>query len=172
MWYNFDMGNNLSLLTEDIKKAVINGVITKRKNADIIKELGISEATYYYWIRENLRGIRDQINEAKKSLVLSECEEISQEIRDLSVIDDNGRANPRLLAIKQKEIEFLRETLGKDMGYSKRLETIGLNINKNEPLDPDQKAKLDKLVKAVDLDSVKHVEVIEVDQNNGYAEPL
>jgi hypothetical protein len=58
------------------------------------------------------------------------------------------------------------------MGYSKRLETIGLNINKNEPLDPDQKAKLDKLVKAVDLDSVKHVEVIEVDQNNGYAEPL
>ena len=79
----------------------------------------------------------------KKEEFLRNAESISRKVFNRD--DDTAKT----LAIQQKEAEFLRETLGKDLGYSKRIETIGLNINKNEPLDPDQRARLDNLLKNV-----------------------
>jgi hypothetical protein len=95
--------------------------------------------TYYYL---NKYGLRDYINDIKKERYLKAVERVSNEI--LSMDTEN---NAKMLAIKQKESEFIRETLLKDFGYSKRVETIGLNINKTETLDEYQKAKLDKLLK-------------------------
>lgn len=111
-----------------------------------------------YW--RNTHNIRDFFNDLKKELFIREAEKVSKEIMALQ-----SDGNAKMIGIKQKEAEFLRETLGKDMGYSKRIETIGLNINKNEPLDEDQKAKLDKLVKTSGIDSIREAEVVEVDNN-------
>lgn len=105
--------------------------------------MGVSTGTWdsnYYF---NTNGFRDFINGVKKEYFLNSAEKVSSEIMGMEV------KSAKVLSIKQKESEFLRETLGKDMGYSKRIETIGLNINKNEPLDDEQRKKLDNLFKNV-----------------------
>jgi hypothetical protein len=89
----------------------------------------------------NKYGVRDFMKELKKERFLLKTEKLSDEILDLKAYD-----NAKMLAIKQKEAEFVRETLLKDEGYTKRVETIGLNINKTEALDDEQKKKLDMLI--------------------------
>lgn len=159
------MANTLSLLTEDTKNYICTGVLEGKTYRDILKELGLSESTFYNWLWNDYRGIRTRLNEVKREIILRDVENISKEIREMETLNGKGEQNPKLLAIKQKEAEFLRETLLKDHGYSKRIETIGLNINKNEPLDEEQKKKLDKLVKASGIDSIREAEVVEVDNN-------
>ena len=131
---------------------------------DICSTLGISTGTWdgYYYLNKN--GFRDFIQEVKKEEFLRNAESISRKVftRD----DDSAKT----LAIQQKEAEFLRETLGKDLGYSKRIETIGLNINKNEPLDPDQRARLDNLLKNVSGQVNVSVEYVENKGVNGNSE--
>jgi hypothetical protein len=73
--------------------------------------------------------------------------------------------NAKILSIQQKEAEFLRETIGKDQGYTKRSELVGFNVNKNEPLDDEQKRKLDKLVNSTSNKEIKEVEFVVVDDN-------
>jgi hypothetical protein len=117
---------------------------------------GTIDSAFY----RNTHGIRDFFMELKRELFLRKAEKVSNEI-----MAQQSDGNAKILSIKQKEAEFLRETLGKDQGYSKRIETIGLNINKNEPLDEDQKKKLDKLVVASGNESIKEVEIVSVDDN-------
>jgi hypothetical protein len=94
--------------------------------------------------------------------MLQEAERVSAEI--LSIKD--AKNNAKLLSIMQKESEFLRETQGKDLGYSKRIETIGFNVNKNEPLDEEQKARLDKLIKVSGNKVVKNAEYQTIDNSD------
>jgi hypothetical protein len=105
--------------------------------------LNIPMGTWDSYFYDNKYGFRDFMNAIKKESFLMKAEKVSNSI--LSMSTDQQRAS--ILAVIQKEAEFVRETLLKDEGYSKRIETIGLNINKNEPLDDDQKAKLDKLLR-------------------------
>lgn len=103
--------------------------------------LGIPKGTIdnaYYLNRHNFRDFMTQL---KKERFLRDIEKESQ-----IIIDMDTDENPRLLATKQKEMEFIRETLLKDYGYTKRSEVVGFNINKNEPLDEDQKEKLNKIL--------------------------
>ena len=108
---------------------------------EIIEDLGIPEGTWdsSYW--RNTHGLRDFVAEIKKERSLKLVENVSNNILTMDTTE-----NPRMLAIKQKEAEFIRETLLKDHGYTKRSEVIGLNINKTEPLDEEQKKKLDTIL--------------------------
>jgi hypothetical protein len=92
----------------------------------------------------NTHGFRDWLFEVKKERFLLKIEALSDDILDMDTEND-----AKLLAIKQKEAEFVRETLLNDRGYTKRVETIGLNINKNEPLDQEQRERLDKMLSNV-----------------------
>jgi hypothetical protein len=134
------MSNEISLLDDITKNKVRTMWLENMSITDICKRLEISTGTWdsYYWLNKN--GFRDFVNSIKKEAFINNAEKISREITSI-----DAKNNAKLLSIKQKEAEFLRETLGKDLGYSKRVETIGLNINKNEPLDEDQRKKLDKL---------------------------
>ena len=137
--------------------------IRERGDKEICEILGISIGTWdsAYW--RNTQGLRDFVNEIKKERVLRTVEQFSKDLMSM-----NSEENAKLKAIQQKEAEFLRETLLKELGYTKRIETIGLNINKNEPLDDEQKAKLDKIVKKTHNITIKKGEVVE----NGSTEPL
>ena len=81
--------------------------------------------------------------------MIQSAERVSAEI--VALPNDNAR----IVAIKQKEAEFIRETQGKELGYTKRAEVVGI-INNQTPLDNEQKAKLDKMLK------VKRDDVIDV----------
>ncbi len=125
---------------------------------NICENIGVSVGTWdnYYYL--NKYGFRDFVNSVKKEVFINNAEKISKEITSI-----DAKNNAKLLSIKQKEAEFLRETLGKDVGYSKRVETIGLNINKNEPLDDEQKKKLDKLFNKVSNNVNVSTEYVPVD---------
>jgi len=123
---------------------------------EIVKELGIPRGTFDNYVYTNFHGLRDFFHDVKKELILHKTEQVSRKI----LAFDTNTINDKKLAIQQKETEFLRETLGKDQGYSKRIETIGLNINKTEPLDKDQQDKLDRLL------GIKGKKVVDVTPQN------
>jgi hypothetical protein len=135
--------SDVSLLENNTRNKVRSLWLEGLNIKTICETLGVGVGTWeeYYW--NNKQGFRDFIQEVKKEEFLRNAESISRKVFNRD--DDTAKT----LAIQQKEAEFLRETLGKDLGYSKRIETIGLNINKNEPLDPDQRARLDNLLKNV-----------------------
>lgn len=146
----------VSLADSETKNKIRTLYLRGNSLESICKELKISKGTFdaYFWA--NKYGIRDFINDCKKERFLMLAENVSNEILQM----ETGK-KASLLGIKQRETEFLRETLLKDHGYTKRVETIGLNLNKNEPLDDDQKAKLDKLIKVTGGESIKDAEVVE-----------
>lgn len=113
----------------------------ERSFQDISDELGIPRGTWdnYYYL--NKYGVRDLVIDCKKELAVLKAEAVSNKIMDMMTEEISDKK----LAIQQKESEFLRETIGKDI-YSKRVETIGLNVLKTEPLDKEQQAKLDKML--------------------------
>ena len=133
----------LTLFDDELKNKWRTLYLQGKEIKEINAILEINQGTFdsYYWM--NKYGLRDYVLATKKEYMLQEAERVSKEILNIK----DAKNNAKLLSIIQKESEFLRETQGKDLGYSKRIETIGFNVNKNEPLDEEQKAKLDKLTK-------------------------
>lgn len=154
--------SDVSIFDENIKGRIRTLWLKDLSIVDICKELNLNTGTWdnYYYLNKN--GFRDFVNNIKKEKFLQNAETISKEVFEIK-----AENNAKLLSIKQKEAEFLRETLGKDLGYSKRIETIGLNINKNEPLDPDQRARLDNLLKNVSGKVNVSVEYVDNKGDNG-----
>ena len=120
--------------------------------AETLSILGIPTGTYDNYFYENKYGLRHFVNDIKAERFIAMTEKVSKNIMSMNT----DEISDKRIAIQQKEAEFLRETLGKDR-YSKRIETIGFNLNKSEPLDSEQKEKLDKLF------SVKNVEYTEAE---------
>ena len=125
---------------------------------EIQAELQLNPGTWdnYYYLDKN--GFRNFVLDVKKEFMLRQAEKTSLEILGY----ETTKKDTKLLQIKQKEAEFLRETQGKDLGYSKRIETIGFNINKNEPLDDKQRETLDKLLKKTGHKPIREAEAVEV----------
>jgi transposase-like protein len=133
--------NTVSLLEIEEKRRFRTVFLETGSVAQACRELGINPNTFDSWYYRNQHGVRDFIKEIKRELFIIKTEKLSNEILDMKTYD-----NAKLLAIKQKEAEFVRETLLKDEGYTKRTETIGINVNKTEPLDEEQKKKLDDII--------------------------
>ena len=162
------MSNEVSLLDTDVRNKIRTKYLDGKNFKEIQLEMGISAGNWdsqYYLDRQ---GFRSFVLDIKRQYMLQEAERVSGEI--LSLKAEN---NAKLLSIMQKEAEFLRETQGKDLGYSKRIETIGFNVNKNEPLDDEQKARLDKLIKVSGNKVIKNVDYTIVSEDSqGTESPL
>jgi hypothetical protein len=130
----------LSLQDNDTRSKIRTRYLKGYDIKEILAELNIPEGTYESALWRNTQGLRDFMTELKKEWFLMKTEQVSNEILDMDTTE-----NAKILAIKQKEAEFIRETLLKDHGYTKRSEVVGFNVNKTEPLDDEQKAKLDKI---------------------------
>lgn len=130
-------------LTEElfaqIKECILNGK-TLRETAEISQ---IPESTLYTWHFKNYLNIADKIEGWKRDRKLILADITSDLIQTLPSIDAEGKVDKELLKIKQKEAEFIRETLGKVV-YSKRTETDittkgeaikGFNFISNDPND-------------------------------------
>jgi hypothetical protein len=134
---------SLSLSEESTKNKLRTLFLEGKELKEILAILEIPKGTFDAYYYNNKYALRDFMLDTKRAYMIQQAEAVSKKILSLNTED-----NAKMLAIQQKEAEFLRETQGKDLGYSKRIETIGLNINKNEPLDEDQKEKLNQLLKA------------------------
>ena len=147
---------SLSLRNDTTQNKIRTLYMDGKNMYEIAEILSIPKGTIDSAFYRNTHNFRDFMNELKKERFLRDIEAVSSKIVALDTTD-----NHKLLAIQQKEAEFVRETLLKDFGYSKRIETIGLNINKNEPLDTEQKAKIDKLLKKTDIKPIKDADVVD-----------
>lgn len=116
-----------TLLTEEltlqIRKLVLQGVPYN----EIQATLNIIDNTWDSWVYRDTQGFRGLLTEWKKERLIRKAEKLSDEILDADHIDEKGKFNTDVMRVKQKEAEFVRETLGKDTGYSKRNELTGKN---------------------------------------------
>lgn len=133
--------NEVSLQNDDVRNKFRTLYLEGKEYKEINEIMGIPQGTFDSAYYRNTHSLRDWANELKKERTMRTCEAFSKKLMAKEAED-----NAKMIAIQQKEAEFLRETLLKDT-YSKRIETIGFNINKNEPLDDEQKQRLDKLIK-------------------------
>jgi transposase len=110
-------------LTFQIRNLVLEGFMYK----DIQSQLDISSNTWDTWVYRDTQGFRDNLIKWRNEKLLKKAEKISNEILDMGHVSDEGRVDSNILRVKQKESEFVRETVGKDFGYSKRSELTGKN---------------------------------------------
>lgn len=102
-------------LTLQIKRLFLNGMMVK----DIQKKLGIKPNTWDSWMWRNTQGFRDMYNRAKLEKMIDLTEKLSIEILEQSHIDTSGKVDNALLSTKQREAQFIRETVAKEI-YSKK----------------------------------------------------
>lgn len=162
MWVMASITVSTNTLKDDeVRNRARSLYLQDKSIKSIQEELGVNEkqweASYYL----DIQGFRSFWLEVKKEKMLKDAEAVSNKILKMKDVENNAK----MLAIQQKEAEFIRETQGKDMGYSKRIETIGLNINKTEPLDDDQKEKLNKLLKKAGNEVPDNVDVVNKSSN-------
>lgn len=114
-----------TLLTDDLILAIRKRVLEGQMFITIQADLEISPNTWDAWVYKDYQGFREKLNTWKKERLLRKTEKLSDEILDMVYHSEEGKVNTDILRVKQKESEFVRETLGKDQGYSKRIESTG-----------------------------------------------
>ena len=76
--------------------------------------------------------LKDIFAKERQDRLLKKAEQTSEDLLGLDIDDPHllqkyPRQKIKLIEMKMKEAEFIRETLGKDYGYSKRSEVTGKN---------------------------------------------
>ena len=105
-----------SLQDDEIKTKMRTLFKDGKSMYEIAEILEIPKGTIDSAFYRNTHNIRDFFNELKKERFLMLAERFSDSLMTTDEMED-----ARMYAIKQKEAEFLRETLGKD-NYSKKTE--------------------------------------------------
>lgn len=114
-------------MTDEVLGKIKQGILDGKTLKEIAQQSQINENTLYGWTADNYLNLADKVEGWKRDRKLVLADITSDTIQTLPVIDENGKVDKELLKIKQKESEFIRETLGKDKGYSKRSELTGKN---------------------------------------------
>lgn len=153
--YNQNNMNDITIFNDEYKNKFRTLILDGKTIKETNEILNFNQGTFDSYFYGNKHGLRDYVQGVKKEKMIVDAERVSSKILAMDTVN-----NAKMLAIQQKESEFIRETQGKDQGYSKRIETIGFNVNKNEPLDDDQKAKLDKLIKTSGNKTIKDVDYV------------
>lgn len=105
-------------LTEELTLRIRSMVLEGKRYSEVQRELDISPNTWDTWVYKDYQDFRKNLNSWKAERLIKKSEKISEEILDMENV------TAELLRIKQKEAEFVRETLGKQE-YSKRSELTG-----------------------------------------------
>ena len=103
-------------------------------NKEIIERLGISENTWYTWLSRNTNSLSEKLGDWRRQFLLAESE---QALTSLT-----RSKNER---IKLEAVKFAAERLGKKW-YATREEHKVLEDNEGTELEPENKAKIDKLL--------------------------
>lgn len=138
-------------LTTELTLQIRGLVLEGKKYIEIQEILDIPANTWDAWVYKDYKDFRKDLNSWKKERLLKKSERLSEEILDLDYTSEEGKINSDILRIKQKESEFVRNTLGKDEGYSTRQELTGKDgediktivINKNYGSDNQSSTQTD-----------------------------
>lgn len=99
------------MLTDAIILQIKDGILDGLPLIEIAKKIGVSENTLYAWKSRNNTGLQDKINTYEAMRQLKEADAFSKKLMSMSTTNPDGSINKGLVAIQQKESEFLREKL-------------------------------------------------------------
>ena len=91
----------------EIKKEVLAGTEIR----EIASKIGVSERSIYDWKDKDYLHIGTLWNKWNTERMLINAEKFSNELMAMSTLNEKGLVDKGLVAIKQKEAEFLREKL-------------------------------------------------------------
>jgi len=131
-------------LTDELFKEIKRSILDGNDLKETAKICEINEGTFYVWHSNNYLNLADKIDGWKRDRKLMLADVTSDIIQTLPVFDDNGKLDKELLKIKQKEAEFIRETLGKQH-YSKRSELTGKD-GEAIIVNQEDKSKTDNII--------------------------
>ena len=123
------MQNALTIFNEDYNTKFRTMYLEGKTIKEINETLEFNQGTFdgYYYLNKN--GLRDFCNDCKSELFIRKTEAISSKIMAM----DTDALSDKRLAIQQKEAEFIRESLGKNL-YSKRIEQTGKDGATPQPI--------------------------------------
>lgn len=100
-----------TLLTDTLLLQIRNEVLKGSEAREVAKTLAINENTLYDWKSNNYQNIQDKWNAWETQRMLQQAEKFSDRLMSMSTTNPDGTINKGLIAIQQKESEFLREKL-------------------------------------------------------------
>lgn len=124
-----------STLSDDIILRIEELVKSGADNQKIIAELGIPESTWYFWLYRDTRDLAQRVGQWRREYLLNLAEDTFVTL-----------AKSKNERIKLQAVLHLSETLGKKF-YSKREEHKMIEEGEGEELEPENKERLDKLLK-------------------------
>ena len=120
------------LLTPQIYRKIKTCVQQGQNVKETAKTLGFSENTVREWFYNDSYKIAKNIRLWKVEAMLKEAEKVSKEILALNSKNWNGKVDAKVLAVQQKEAQFLREKLVKAREFY-------CNSSKVSKMDRDRK---------------------------------
>lgn len=111
-------------LTEEVMTNIKDMLLSGLSEREIFETLEIPRTTWYTWRKDNYDDFRTNVLDYKVEYKLSLAETVSEDILTTSHTAEDGKVDTGVLNVKQKESQFIRETLAKDR-YSKRAEITG-----------------------------------------------
>lgn len=100
-----------TLLNDSLTLQIRAEVLKGKEVGEIAKTLNLNEKTLYDWRTNNYQGITDKWNAWKTQYNLKQAEDFSEKLMNMNTLNPDGSINKGLVAIQQKESEFLREKL-------------------------------------------------------------
>ena len=121
----------------DIRRELLEGLSYKKTQ----EKLNINPNNWDTWVWKDYQGFREFLTKIKHEIMVRGAEKFSKELMAM----DNEKDT--IVRIKQKESEFLRETIGKDTGYTKRTENTGKDGADLFPVDQKTKEEADNVLR-------------------------
>jgi transposase-like protein len=104
----------ITSLTKELKAQITELYESGREYSEISTIVGI-----------DLETLKTLYIQERHDRLIKSAEHFSEDLLKINKTDKS--VNTKLLSVKQKEAEFVRSTLGKDLGYAKREELTGRN---------------------------------------------
>lgn len=141
-----------TLLTDEILENIRTSVLVGDNLHITAEKIGINDKTLQKWYYSNYITLYDKVEMWKLERRLNEAERVGDEILAIDTIKEDGTHNPSLLAIKQREAEFLREALVIARKKYNKKETINFNVVLPQPI-------LGNIIDVPVKDDVKYIDV-------------
>lgn len=100
-----------SKLNDELIASIKSEVLKGTEIQEIALKLSIPERTIYYWKDKDYLQLGTLWNKWNTERMLKQAEKFSDDLMKMSTLNEKGLPDKGLIAIKQKEAEFLREKL-------------------------------------------------------------
>ena len=101
---------------------------------DIAKRLELTESTLYSWKARNNNGSAEKMQLAYLQGDIQRAEKKMRELMTIDMHKEDGTVNTKLVAIQQKEAEFIRSNVIEAQKYYSNKPQVNVQVNLPQPI--------------------------------------